>query len=411
MIVVEWAPGFCLAQDPESSQVFRGQTLTDLQAQLAGQEVLISISRRASFLRSIRLPDVAKPEMAKILMVQLPNLFPLGAQELSYDFAPQNDLNGEGRLVVVAAVATQALRQVLDEAHQAGLRVESVVPSASSAMSLGIDRGVIVSKSDTHWEFEVLEHGTPVLSRSVAGLESVAEVQKEIERTLASSGMATSEVFCFEGAELPEATRLDSTQIQSLLLNSTVFRLELPEVKAKREAKQSQHWKNIAMLLSVATFGVVAIVWDIRSDVQGVVNKGEQKWQKVLSNLKSDNSQAQTKASEIRNQKRVVSTAFEPKQPFGDVLSVFTNLTPNNVWLTGVSIERGKRATLRGTALSGQLVTSYLSGLAQQSRLRDVKLVFANDGQINKTAVVNFSISCHVVGNFPIPDDKELNKK
>jgi hypothetical protein len=99
--------------------------------------------------------------------------------------------------------------------------------------------------------------------------------------------------------------------------------------------------------------------------------------------------------------------AFEPKQRLGDVTFLVNNLCPEGLWLTGLTIERGKLALIRGTAINGEAVYKYLDRLTTQDRFRDVKLVFANNGQIEKVSVVQFSISAHVVGNLPLAEAKK----
>jgi Tfp pilus assembly protein PilN len=87
-------------------------------------------------------------------------------------------------------------------------------------------------------------------------------------------------------------------------------------------------------------------------------------------------------------------------------LALASALAPSDVWLTGVTFERGKPLLVRGTALSGASVAAYLQSLSGQSRFRDVKLVFANDATIETTQVQQFSISAHAVGNLPLTDPK-----
>ena len=40
-----------------------------------------------------------------------------------------------------------------------------------------------------------------------------------------------------------------------------------------------------------------------------------------------------------------------------------------------------------------------------ESRFRNVQLIFANNAEIEGTPVVQFAITAHVVGNFPLVDD------
>jgi len=57
---------------------------------------------------------------------------------------------------------------------------------------------------------------------------------------------------------------------------------------------------------------------------------------------------------------------------------------------------------VRGSARNSADVKQFLNNLEQQSRLRDVKLAFANTGKIEDTPVVQFSITAFPVGNLPL---------
>ncbi len=72
-------------------------------------------------------------------------------------------------------------------------------------------------------------------------------------------------------------------------------------------------------------------------------------------------------------------------------------------------MERGKPLTFRGTAISDQAVKTFLDGLAVTDRLREVKLLFANNATIEETPVVNFSVQATLVGNLPMVE-KEKKK-
>lgn len=407
--VVEWSPDQCFVYVPGGNGVVAGRSLEALATSLNGQPVVLAISRRASFVRPTRLPNVAKAEMGKILDLQVAQLFPLEPGQAAVDFTVLDDLNAEGRLACVAAVKTDTLAAALADAERAGIRVSAVVPAASASMSAIEGSGAVVSQTGPWVSIDLVEDGAVRSSRVIASNDPKT-IADEVDRTFAAAGHGKGPVTTLGDLALPGAARRPDSALSLLSTGELRFNLELPEVRAKREHQRAQKSKNLALLLWVGALGVAAVVFDIRSDAQQLLAKGEKTWEKRLSSLRSTNSMAQQKAAGLRAQRELLDSAFAPKQRLGDVVSVFTSLAPNQLWLTGLTIERGKRATLRGTALTSAAVTNYLTSLGNQSRVRDVKLVFANNGLIESTPVVNFSISTHVVGNFPLQDEKEAKK-
>ena len=102
-----------------------------------------------------------------------------------------------------------------------------------------------------------------------------------------------------------------------------------------------------------------------------------------------------------------IKRAFEPAQKASDVMTLIANQSPKGLWLTGITFERGKTTFVRGTSKDSAGVSDYLQALTTEERLRDVKLVFANNGDIDKTPVVQFSIQGFAVGNLPLVDAKK----
>ncbi|HLO97838.1 MAG TPA: PilN domain-containing protein, partial [Fimbriimonas sp.] len=102
--------------------------------------------------------------------------------------------------------------------------------------------------------------------------------------------------------------------------------------------------------------------------------------------------------------------AFQPAQKASDVLKVVSGLVPSGVWLTGVTFERGKVLQIRGTGTNPVAVSNYVRALTKQSRLRDVKLLFANSTDIEGTPAVQFSITAFPKGNVPILETGKKKK-
>lgn len=407
--VLEYARDTVRLYTPSSGRTVSARRPQELLAELGtNRTVVLALSRRSSFVRSTRLPDVDKSALSAIIGLQVGQLFPLAPSDLAFDAAPAEDKNSEGRLATIAAVKTELLSEALAALKEAGIETAAVLPAAWSsarlAKSLGLSECAVVGHGPEGLTIDLVQGGAVVQSRTVPLQESEEAVASEVAQSLEAAQLTGVEVLCAPGIPCSQGRKLDADPLAQLASGPFELFLELPEAKLAKSKKEEHKRKNLALLLWVAALGVGAVVYDIRSSEAETVKKADKKWSGRLKTLRSDNSLAQTRATELRAVKAVVDTAFAPKQPLADVTTVLSNLSPQNLWLTGVSVERGKRATVRGTATNGQAVSAYLTSLGRQSRLRDIKLVFANNALIDKTPVVNFSISMHVVGNFPLPE-------
>ena len=110
----------------------------------------------------------------------------------------------------------------------------------------------------------------------------------------------------------------------------------------------------------------------------------------------------ESKASKKKPASDQLLKAFEPAQRPSDILKTISYLLPNDTWLTGVTFERGKTILIRGTSKNSSHVSTYVSGLSKQKRFRDVRLMYANGGEIEGTPTVQFSIVGFPVGNLAI---------
>lgn len=408
--VVEWSNTEVRAFDPVSGKTTIGKTVSDVAAPLRGRAVMLALSRRSSFVRSTRLPDVGKPEMAKILALQVGSLFPIETGDASVDFLPLEDRNADGRLAVVAAVRTDVLREALAELEGAGLKVAKVVPTALSSMTNGTVNGAIVSMTSEGLAIDLLSQGGLRTSRVTGRDTDPTTIHAEVGRTFASVGMepgtvATSRDFNVTGIKNSEIDPLAALSSSTFDVN-----LELPEKKAKRASALAQRSRNLALLLWCAAILAGVIVFNARYDAQQAVAKEEARWSARLTSLRALEQKTKVVSDLAQKQRDLIKLSFEPAQPLGDAVSVVASLAPPKLWLTGITVERGKTLTLRGTSLSSQAVTAFLASLSKQSRFRDAKLVFTNNGMIEKTPVVNFSMTAHIVGNFPLPVEQRGSK-
>lgn len=403
--VVEWSPSGVRAFLPETGKIVSGPSLSSIRGQL-GNEVVVAMSRRTSFLRTTRLPDAPKADVAKILVLQVSQLFPVSSTDAAIDFYLTDDKNVEGRLAVVAAVKSETLKALIEDLSENGLSARAVVPAALGSSYLAKQSGrrecAIVEHVSEGLAIDIISEGELRTSR-VVPMPALADVDSEVLRAFAVAKVPCAEVVTAGHFTYPEANAfMESSGLSTLASSYLPLTLEPPDIVAKRAIDKVARARRIAVILWAAAILLAAVVWDYRSRDMEVIQKGENKWKKELANLRTTKDQANAKYSSLSKIDAALSLGFEPKQRMGDVAALLNNLAPQGLWLTGITLERGKLTTIRGTALTGDSVTKYLERLSTQSRFREVKLAFANNGQIEKTNVVQFSISAHLVGNFPL---------
>lgn len=410
--VVEWSPEGVRAFLPQKGKVISGRSLAEIRSQLEGGEVVFAIARRSAFLRTTRLPDAPKSDVSKILALQVGQLFPVSPAEAAVDFYLTDDRNSEGRLAVVAAVKRDVLAALNEDMTQNGLSARAIVPaalgSAYLARDLGLSQCAVVENAVDGLAIDVIAERELRTSRVVPP-PNAHMVDEEVMRAFAIAKVPCSEAVAAGGLTYAEAGRtLPKSSLEWLSAVALPLNLEPPELVQKRAADRLARARRVAIILWLAAFLLGAVVWDFYSRDHDVVRKGEEKWKKTLSALRKTKDQAAAKYSSISKVDTALSLGFEPKQRMSDIAALLSNLAPEGLWLTGLTLERGKLATIRGTALTGDMVTKYLERLSTQNRLRDVKLAFANNGQIEKTNVVQFSMTAHIVGNLPL--DTEVLK-
>lgn len=412
--VIEWSPTAVRLWLPGPNKLIEAQSVEALKPHLNGSgDVIVALSRRTSFVRTTRLPDASKAEVAKILELQIGALFPIPSNEVSFDFAMTGDKNAEGRLAIVGAVKSSTLEALKSELASQGLQAAAIVPAALGsvmlARSLGRTECAVVEDCPEGLAIDVISEGELRGSR-VVPLPGNEVIDGEVSRSFAVAKVPCAAGIAAGGLTYPEADLTVGTpSLAGLTGGNLALNLELREVVEKREKQRHGRTQRVALLLWVAAFLLGAVLWDQRSTEAAVISKGDARWRKRLGTLQTTKNQAQAKLTSIQSMNTALDLGFEPSQRMSDVVRVVSSLAPEGLWLTGVTLERGKPLMLRGTAMNNEAITRYLEALSGQSRFRDVKLVFANNGQIEKTNIVQFSLTAIVVGNLPL--DSEVLKK
>lgn len=405
--VVEWSAGLIRVYDPETRQTTT-VSAENLGSVLGSRPVVVAISRRSAFVRTTRLPDAPKADVARILQLQIDKLFPIGSSHAAIDFILTADKNSEGRLAIVAAAPSDALVRAKSELRS--LNIQRIVPSALGAIPLasGLNESkvAIVQEGPEGMTIDLVEDGLLKATRVVPRPDSAREIEAEVQRSWAMAKTEPGPIvgaggLVFEGADL--STPMST--LGALSIDPPDLNLEDPGIIAARENAKLRNRKALAALTWAAAALFAILMLNMRASAAAEAAKLDRKWVTKTADLRAAVKRAQDKAADVSGQGTILAGAFEPKQFIGDLAVVCTSMTPKNMWLTNMSLERGKTATLRGVAMNHQAVSGYLESLGSTERFRDIKLVFMTDSEIEGSPVVNFSISMHVIGNFPLSED------
>lgn len=381
-------------------------------------QVRACLSRRNTFVRTIRIPNVPAKEADRILKLQAPQAFPVPAQELVYGFRLTGDVSSEGRLAVVIATRADVVRSLHESLRTMGAKPVEVIPAALGssllAREMGLQDVAVVETGPEGWSIDIVAGGEIRYSRVIPVETDVAAVESEVCRTFGMAGLPCGAILAAGGARLEFAGHRTEKSTLEMLCGSNAgvlgIQLELPEVVAAREKRLVGNRARLATLLWVSAATLALLVVSHRVEQAEEVRKYQNQWDSGSSKIKSARDASQLKVNAISKLTDVLDRAFKPAQKASDVVTAISAAAPSGVWLTGMTFERGKPTLVRGTATNSNAVAAFLDALSQHERFRDVKLVFSNDATIEDTKVSQFSISLHTIGNLPLADPKSKTR-
>ncbi len=410
--VIEWSPEAIRVFEPGAKGATEAR-LDDVATLVGSRPVVVALSRRCAFVRTTRLPDAPKADVAKILQLQLDNLFPVASSNLAVDFVMTSDRNVDGRLAIVVAAPTEIIEEVRNELRH--LNIERIIPLAIGAelmaANLHLESAAIIEDCEEGLSIDVIESGHLRASRVVPKPANATEIQSEIAKAFAMAKVQSAQVVAagdllFDGLTQSVA----DSSLSAISLNPPDLHLEPPQVSAKRLEQQVSSRRTLAFGAWILAVLVVSCVWLIWAREVRDTEVIEAEWNARIKNLKDSKALANSRKVKLAALDTTLDRAFEVKQPLSDVATVFTLYAPQGLWLTGMSLERGKDGTVRGIATTNEMLSKYLEALAEDPRFRDVKLLFANNSDIEGQPVVNFSITAHIVGNFPLIEAEKKKK-
>jgi Tfp pilus assembly protein PilN len=417
-VVIEWAPGAVMAFDAHSGQYIKGSTLLDVAPRLSSRDAVVGVSRRACFIREVTVPDAPKDELLQALTMTIAQHVPMESGEACVDIRLQGEAGPEGRSGTLIAMRAGDLRRLREEARQAGIRILATLPAAYGswvqANATALRDCAAVSETSEGMAVDLISGGELRYSRALGKESMNGHLAPEVARTFMAAGMSTAPTLA-QGIRLGAAEyTVEKAPLEALVGSAwshAGVEFELPEVLAARRKAARARRSQITAVLWTAALVLVAIAY---LDWAGAQHRYQAVQERSSTNIallaeKRDALLNDVKAAQARE--RLLSQGFRPAQRLGDVAALVSNALPKGAWLTNISVERGQVVSVRGTALSGEHVTAYVESLAKQSRLRDVRLQFANNGLIESTPVVNFAVSAFPIGNLPLVEKTKGGKK
>lgn len=408
-LVLEWSPEEVRAYWPGNRTMKTGATIADATDRRTASRALVLVSRRSSFIRSTRLPNVGGRDLQMLVKNSLPGLVPLPPTELAFDVHQSGDMNNEGRLTLISAMLNAYLTRINAEAKEAGISIAGVVPAGFAASMIaqrvGLRDAAVVEEVAGGLNIDLVSDGLIRYSRLAM---PAGDMATEVARTYAAAGLPEAEVIVAGESGLESRYHSQLTSIKAAAefdIRRLPMNLELTSEIDRRLEKELQSRRRLALYILVAAVCAAAYIFDGRYDQYSRVSAQVAKTTKALKDA-NDKVALQTKRIQrVTPIMQLVGRGFEPPQHLVDVLRIVSNDAPDGMWLSGVSLERGKPFTVRGAALNAEAVTTYLAKLGAEPRLRDVKLVFAQDAVIASQPIVQFSVQGFPVGNLPLVDD------
>lgn len=414
MTVVEWSPNGLRVCDPSTGRIESFASVADAGSAISGKRVVLALSRRSCFVKAIRVPNVPKAEALLALRYQIGQHLPLDPGEASFDLVMSADASGDGRLAVLYAVRTDALKDAKRQIEDAGAKVVTVtascIGSACLQKEVGSDTYEVAEETPEGLAIDVCVGGVVQYTRLVP-LTPELDLHDEVHRTCGIVGRKPAGTVGAGGFDAPGLARsLPLSGLKALAeRNPDTINIEIPEEVEARARKAVSTKARTAVLLFAAAAAAAFLVY---SDYETAASERATLAARAARQTRDDSTKNKALTSDLAALKKksaILDQAFDPAQPFSDVLIVVSEAAPAGVWLTGANMERGKPLTFRGTAISDQAVKTFLDGLAVTDRLREVKLLFANNATIEETPVVNFSVQATLVGNLPMVE-KEKKK-
>lgn len=407
-ILIEWDREWVRVHFVDSSNTKEGANLEGIEG-VNGKTAILLLSRRLILQRSIALPDAQKSDVLVALKMKLVDVFPIPASELAFDFIPTTEKNDHGRVCNVFAAKTTDINEVIAVCSKLGIVIQQIVPAQAltlkAAEQNSLSSGIFAERFGDFVNLDVYRYGDLVSSKVV----DLNSLDNEVARMKAMTGDG-SKTFAYNVNLDGNEQKLASPFISTFAKSGLTLDLEPEEYRTTRDDKIRKDRHRMCYLVFVAGLIIAGAIWWDYSDRAGKLSAEQARSAKNTKNLLAVTLSDESKASKLKPAADLLVKSFEPAQKSSDILKVISMLLPIDTWLTSVTFERGKPLQIRGTSKKSELVSTYVVGLSKQNRFRDVRLVYANSGDINGVSTVQFSITAFPVGNLPLIDTGKKKK-
>ena len=412
-LIIEWSPDQIRVLDPHSLKSSLYESLSF--ANLSGREAIIAVRRGSVLIRTFYVPNAPRPDVRRILEVQLARVLPFSPGEYVFDFRVGDRLTAKGKVAVVGAIKTELLNRIYNEAEQAGIRIKAVLPAAMGAwqatQSMAQRDAAVVEVVGETLNIDIVQEGELWYSRTVpspriGGLLDSESVNDEIFRTFAIAEAIPSTTLGPAHAALSLDVILPRETLSYLaepnVISRNLFSFELPSRVAARLQRQEQ-WRagraiSAALVALMMVSYLAATQYQAITSVEDETKYANQKVQAAAKEVKL----ALEEESQYAKDMQILNVAFHPGQTVGDVVTTLANSAPKESWLTSIAIGRDRPMTLVGTAISDASVSQFVGDLAKSPRFSEVKATSMNRGVIGKQVVTDFIIGgrTHGLLNF-----------
>ena len=391
----------------------KGNSLPSIVGQISSRDVVVAVGRRACFVRTVNVPDAPKEDLLQAMSLSINQHVPIGTGDACVDLRLLNENGGEGKIATLVAMRAADLRTLYEEARQAGIKIIATVPAAYGSWLIANGTSIAdcaaVSEGAEGVGVDLIQAGELRYSRALPPNSYNGQLAPELARTFSAAGLKQLPTLA-AGVHVSSASyNVQQSPLQALSGTGWAqpgVEFELPEtVLARTKAAQARKTRLAALLCAAALLllGYAYLDW---SSSQGIVSEQKARINKNVNTLQSARASRVADTNAEQDMVTLLDRGFKPRQRLSDIAALVSNDLPKGAWLTNITIARGEEMQLRGTAMTGDDVTAYLQALNAEARLRDVKLVFATNGQIETTPVVQFAITAFPVGNLPLVDKK-----
>ena len=360
-------------------------SLTQARTELHADAVVLGLPTSLLLLRVLRMPALAREELADAVLLQMDKLSPFPGDELSIGWEILSE-NAE-QVTILAAAAPERHMQTLDQACQAaGLQIVRVdvallarwrMLREQKLLPTGEGRQVVLIAQGGEWELLVLDNGLPVMARGIGHLVEDGDLARELMLSLFQVEMEIGALPLQEvvvvAATSPAASVLDplravvqatvrcvttpanATAADGLCLRTVEgATLDLTPAAWRHREQAAVARRRLTLGVSVAAGLWVALLAALMIG-PFVTDQLTQMQKRREAAIHADYQQVLF----MRERVRLIGRYQNRSGSLLNALRAICEVQPEGVDLTSISYEREDRCKLRGDAAKPELVYTF----------------------------------------------------